>query len=278
MDRFWGNGNGEEYVNDLPIALHAVLEYHEDGGNIVRRSGFQVNVAGVFWVVSGLCRVTVNGETQELSAGQMFYVLFRESYRMECLSDVCYRCLGFYGPLAEAILLSYRLPRFLDIERPVEPIWNELISLASSRSESDRRHVAALIVDIFSCLAESDASGGSGERLIKQAMRLIHHHLADPDLGVDFLCEKLSVSRPHLTAVFRKYEKFTPGRSILNRRLARAYALLRGSDYPIAKVAGQCGFRDPKTFSRFIRRSSGMGPSAFREKFRRESEEPGGNR
>ena len=33
-----------------------------------------------------------------------------------------------------------------------------------------------------------------GERLIEQGMRLILRHLADPDLSVDFLCEKLEVN------------------------------------------------------------------------------------
>ncbi len=59
---------------------------------------------------------------------------------------------------------------------------------------------------------------------------------------------------------------------ILNKRLARAYSLLRGTDHPIARVAEECGFRDPKTFSRFIRRASGMGPQTFRSNFRREND------
>ena len=71
-----------------------------------------------------------------------------------------------------------------------------------------------------------------------------------------------------------EYQKYSPGRMILNKRLARAYSLLRGTDHPIARVAEECGFRDPKTFSRFIRRASGMGPQTFRSNFRRENDPP----
>ncbi len=273
-NKFWGNGNedgGIEY--HLPFDLHAVIECEESRGNIVERGGYHVNTAGLVWIVSGQCRAFLCGEERILNAGQMFYILFRDNYRLEALSrQLRYRQIGFYGPLAEAVLLSYRFPRFLNLERDAEPIWNEIVSLASSHNEFDRRHIAALILDFLASVSSMEMFENPGERLIEQGMRLILRHLADPDLSVDFLCEKLSVSRSRLTEQFHKYQKYSPGRMILNKRLARAYSLLRGTDHPIARVAEECGFRDPKTFSRFIRRASGMGPQAFRSNFRREND------
>ena len=112
------------------------------------------------------------------------------------------------------------------------------------------------------------------ERQMERALGLIQQQLSNPELGVNYLCEKLLISRSKLTEIFHRYFKWSPGREILNRKLARAYSLLRGTDYPVAKIARECGFRDPKTFSRFIRRSSGCGPREFRERHRRENEKP----
>ena len=60
---------------------------------------------------------------------------------------------------------------------------------------------------------------------------------------------------------------FSPGRFILNEKMARAVALLSGTDLPIDTVAKQCGFRDRPTFTRFMKRAKGMSPSEFREKY-----------
>ncbi len=275
-NKFWGNGNEDGYIEyHLPFDLHAVIEDDAIRGKIVERGGHHVNTAGLVWIVSGQCRVFLCGEERILNGGQMFYVLFRDNYRLEVLSEkLRYRQIGFSGPLAEAVLLSYHFPRFLDMIRDAEPVWNGLVSLASSHSEFDRRHIAALILELFACVSSAEMFENPGERLIEQGMRLILRHLADPELSVDFLCEKLSVSRSRLTEQFHKYQKYSPGRVILNKRLVRAYSLLRGTDHPIAKVAEECGFRDPKTFSRFIRRASGVGPQAFRGNSRRESDPP----
>ncbi len=260
-------------IQNLPFDLSSLLESQIARGKIVSEDRINDNTALLFWIVFGQCRVTVNREKRILTEGDFFYVLYREGFQLECLSENCrYRFIGLFGPLAEAVLLSYRLPRFLPMERDPEPIWKELVSSASSRNEIDRRRIVSLILGLIACVGRAESGTNPGERLIERGRHLIHQYLADPELGVDFLCEKLQVSRSRLTALFHRYLKVSPGREILNRRLVRAYALLRGTDYSITKIAEECGFRDPKTFSRFIRRSSGMGPREFRERFQMESE------
>ena len=260
-------------VYNLPFDLSSLLESQTLKGKIVSEDRINDNTALLYWIVFGQCRVTVNREKRILTEGDFFYVLYREGVQLECLSESCrYRFIGLFGPLAEAVLLSYRLPRFLPLERDPEPLWKELVGTASSRNEIDRRRIVSLILGILACVGGAENGANPGERLIEQGRRLIHQYLADPELGVDFLCEKLQVSRSRLTALFHRYLKVSPGREILNRRLVRAYALLRGTDYSIGKIAEECGFRDPKTFSRFIHRSSGMGPREFRDQFQRENE------
>ena len=235
----------------LPFYLEALNEFRMKRGQTYKKGGSYTRNVNLFWVVSGQCCVHVGGE-------ERFHI----------------RVISFLGPLAEATLLAYSLPRVLVLQRSGEKLWQELVKTASSNSELDQRHLCALILDFIACVSLTDSDGGSDERLMERAKQLLMRHLDDPDLSVDFLCDALQVSRAKLTRLFRQERLSPPGREILNRRLVRGYALLRGSDYPIATVARKCGFRDPKSFARFIRRASGMGPRDFRESYRRETAQP----
>ena len=259
----------------LPFYLEALNEFRMKRGQTYKKGGSYTRNVNLFWVVSGQCCVHVGGEERILDSGGVFHTLSLDQYHLETLSDSCHiRIISFLGPLAEATLLAYSLPRFLVLQRSGEKLWQELVKTASSNSELDQRHLCALILDFIACVSLTDLDGGSDERLMERAKQLLMRHLDDPDLSVDFLCDALQVSRAKLTRLFRQERLSPPGREILNRRLVRGYALLRGSDYPIATVARKCGFRDPKSFARFIRRASGMGPRDFRESYRRETALP----
>ena len=275
MSMFLGASKDVLSTFPLPVLLDSITEQYFQKGKIVRRDGISGKAACFLWLTSGHCRVKVAGEEQTMTEGMMFYVLYRDTYEFEVLSEKCVlRSIGFYGPLAEAILLSYSLPRFLVFQRSAEELWLDLVRVACSNNELDCRHVVALILDLLACVSKSGVGENSMERQMERALGLIQQQMSNPELGVNYLCEKLLISRSKLTEIFHRYFKWSPGREILNRKLARAYSLLRGTDYPVAKIARECGFRDPKTFSRFIRRSSGCGPREFRERYRRENEKP----
>lgn len=265
---FYGE-NHDSIKNFLPFDLDGLKEDVFTRGQILSKGGYRGDSVTLLWVLSGQCKAFVNGREEIMNADDMFYILYRESYRLECLSEECrFQTLSFFGPLAEPLMLSYHFPRFLTLERSVEPVWKQLLQFAQSYSEQDRRHIASLILDIFSCVAESSNEENTEERIIARARHLIFQNLSDPALSIDLLCEKLRISRSRLSVLFHRYLKNSPGREILDRRRARAEKLLQGTDHSITRIAQECGFRDPKTFSRFIRRATGFGPREFRDRSR----------
>ena len=46
---------------------------------------------------------------------------------------------------------------------------------------------------------------------------------------------------------------------------AEAQVLLLNTDFSVKELAARCGFADPNTFNRFIRRNMGMSPIAYRK-------------
>ena len=261
--------NSNSMEKFLPFDLEALKEDVFARGQILSKGGYRGDSVTLLWVLSGQCKAFVNGREEIMNADDMFYILYRESYRLECLSEECrFQTLSFFGPLAEPLMLSYHFPRFLTLERSVEPVWKQLIQFAQSYGEQDRRHIASLILDIFASVAESSNEENTEERIIARARHLIFQNLSDPALSIDSICEKLRISRSRLSVLFHRYLKNSPGREILDRRRARAENLLQGTDHSISHIAQECGFRDPTTFSRFIRRATGCGPREFRERAR----------
>ncbi|MEZ4934603.1 MAG: ATP-binding protein [Saprospiraceae bacterium] len=85
------------------------------------------------------------------------------------------------------------------------------------------------------------------------------------DLGVDDLCEELSISR---TQLFRKAKALTgesPVRFIQQMRLRKAKELLRTTELNVSEIAYEVGFTDPAYFSRAFNKEFGMSPSTIRK-------------
>jgi AraC-like DNA-binding protein len=72
------------------------------------------------------------------------------------------------------------------------------------------------------------------------------------------------LSIPHFNRRFRQRFGFSPLRYLIRARVARAIALLRESDLPIAQVAESSGYADVFFFHRQFRQIAGVTPGAVR--------------
>ena len=96
-------------------------------------------------------------------------------------------------------------------------------------------------------------------------------NLHDFDLGPDFMCRKLGVSRSVLYRAFEATGGVTE--YILRRRLAGAYRLIVDPAHPHERVgvlAARCGFSNVAVFNRAFRHAYGMPPTELRDAVRRD--------
>nr|WMC98984.1 AraC family transcriptional regulator [Aminobacter aminovorans] len=89
--------------------------------------------------------------------------------------------------------------------------------------------------------------------------RLIEANVPEPDLGPEFLCQRLGMSRAKL------YRLFEPiggvGAYIQQRRLTRAYHALTDpaqAHLYVGIIAARCGFGSASVFSRAFRQAFGL--------------------
>lgn len=93
--------------------------------------------------------------------------------------------------------------------------------------------------------------------------RLIEEHLTDPYLDVDFLANKLFMSRASLYRKIKALSNLTPYEMIELIKLNKAAKLIQTGAYKINEVAVVAGFSSPAQLSKSFKRKFGKSPHQF---------------
>jgi len=86
-------------------------------------------------------------------------------------------------------------------------------------------------------------------------------------LTVSDMARAAGLSRSHFSAQFKRAFGESPHAYLLTRRLERAAALLRTTDYPVADVCFRVGLDSVGSFTSSFRRAYGRTPTAYRAVF-----------
>lgn len=143
----------------------------------------------------------------------------------------------------------------------------ELLALYEKNPELSREKLRALL-NIIHILIRSFWEDGLILR--NRSMRsvkieqYISEHLGEP-LSVEALCRQFSMSKFALYSLFREEFHCTVNGYILEKRMALARKLLKGSTGNITQVAESCGFADYNYFIRVFRDRMGITPLQYRK-------------
>src|SRR3954463_6724174 len=104
------------------------------------------------------------------------------------------------------------------------------------------------------------------DRHLLRAKDLIDARYADP-LDTAALAARACCSEAHFIRSFKRAFGETPHRYLLTRRLERAAALLRATDYSVAEICLSVGLASIGSFTTSFRRVYGMSPTEYRAAF-----------
>ena len=93
----------------------------------------------------------------------------------------------------------------------------------------------------------------------------IEENINNPDLSVQDLAQSMNVSRTILFVRMKNIFDSSPNNYVLNTRINYAKKLLMQSGIRVSDVAYQCGFSDPRYFSRCFKKLVGMLPKEYAE-------------
>jgi transcriptional regulator GlxA family with amidase domain len=106
-----------------------------------------------------------------------------------------------------------------------------------------------------------------GAGTLERARRWLEDHLERP-YSLEETARAAATSSRSLLRHFRAALGKTPLQYLHEVRATRARMLLETSYLPVDSIAELCGYRDAAMFRRVFGKSSGMSPSAYRERFR----------
>lgn len=100
--------------------------------------------------------------------------------------------------------------------------------------------------------------------LLTRMQKLIDDNLANADLNVDFLAERLGISRSGLYDKIRSLADITPHELIQISRLKKAAEYLAEGKYRVQEVSYMVGISNSSYFSRLFQKQFGVKPSEFK--------------
>jgi len=114
-------------------------------------------------------------------------------------------------------------------------------------------------------LEEGDRIESSNERMLRKAMDLMTTNLGTTDFGVEQLSQMLGVSKMKCYRLFKELLNLSPSEVLTQLRLKKAESLLQQGNLTIAEISFECGFNDPKYFSKTFKKHFNSSPSSFKK-------------
>ena len=103
-------------------------------------------------------------------------------------------------------------------------------------------------------------------RYLLSARDFADARFSDP-IGVDDMARCAGLSRAHFSSEFKRAFGESPHGYLLTRRLERAAALLRTTDYTVADICMEVGLSSVGSFTTSFRRMFGRTPTDYRAAF-----------
>ena len=95
---------------------------------------------------------------------------------------------------------------------------------------------------------------------LQRMNKLIEENFSNSDLNVNFLADKLNISRSGLFAKIKVLADVTPNEMIQIVRLKRAAQLLKEGQYSVSEIGYMVGFSNPSYFSKCFTKQFGIRP------------------
>lgn len=258
---------------------------HAELSLMVYNVGFQKCPPGYGWgpgvrdhyllhyIVSGKGCYQTEGETYQIGAGQAFLSYPDQPiyYCADKNDPWEYYWVGFSGPAAPLLLAQTSFGR----QKPVisleagERMRQGLLDIYKARGSDypSAVRMAGYLQAVIGILMEGGAceqQKGTYEHANRAAAFLQQNYSAA--IGVEEAAAHVGISRSHLYRAFQTEFGCSPSAYLTSYRVQRARQLLKHSDLAVGVVAVSVGFEDPLYFSRVFRRETGMSPSEYREK------------
>ncbi len=146
--------------------------------------------------------------------------------------------------------------------KPFEPsaLLGRISRLLKSVSEIKER---VRIQTIAEAEAKPIEAESANEKMLARIAKIIEENISDPDLNVNFLCEKSGMATKQLYRLIKKYMGISPLDYIRRVRLQKAAMLLSQHRFTVSEISYMVGFKTPSYFAKCFQAQFGVKPSQY---------------
>lgn len=98
---------------------------------------------------------------------------------------------------------------------------------------------------------------------MQRVMKIINRNLSNPDMNVEFLADKIGISRAHFYRRLKSITDFSPVEFLKNARLQEAARLLTERNCDVSDACQATGFKSVSAFSTAFKNFYGMTPTQY---------------
>ncbi len=212
--------------------------------------------------------VNLEKNKKNIPAGSMIYWEKCGHYYGRTDKNWMHTWIHFDGPEATRIIRRAGLRPFQVISPPMVSVERLLIQIdrEMSRMIPDMVIVRNLFEVFIREIVRAGADGTVQIPMRMEEIRLYIENNYRKSIPLEKLARKFSISKPHLSAEFKRWFGLPPGEYQIEKRLREAEILLMDNNLQIADVADRVGWDDVCHFSKIFKKHRGKSPSAVRHR------------
>ena len=240
----------------------------------------------LIYVKSGRIRLQIGEHIYEAGPGTLSLISRLERHSIEIISEDYVRYTVTISPEVEKYaaymgetLISALVNRPVTFQHAVmladaeaaERLLQQLVEESDAPEMLDDKMRVFLLSQllVLFCRAYPDSIPEKPENLqrIQQVRQYLEENYA-AKCDLESLAQRFHLSQSYLSHQFREVTGSSVIAYLTAFRIAEAKRCLVHTDWPVAKVATECGFSDHSNFGRTFRSMTGMSPKEFRSKYR----------
>ncbi len=232
----------------------------------------EFRIYGIEYIVTGTCRLTIDGQVQELSPGSIFGYGPGVSYQLENTgrTPLVKRFIEFGGEQAAELIKNTLLEKREAVNLRREPwikeAFQNLQDCGSVSTDNGQLVCGHLLRYLIARLGQvktlDEASCTPSYMAFETCKSYLENFYADISAAHE-VADACNVSHPHLCRLFKRFSDETPTRMLLRLKLTRSVDLLERGNLLIKEIAEKVGFDDQYYFSKRFKEYFGVSPKHY---------------
>lgn len=212
--------------------------------------------------LSGSMLYSVNGETYNMSAGDILFIPKSSEYIVQELEEGEYISLHM-----ESSQLPHMPPKKYRLHSSTKELFIDLWRLWLAKKTESIFECYSISYKLFALIThfeQMNYSSKSKYNLISGTVDYLEKHMFDNNLDVMTLGTHSGISYVYFYKLFKEFFNSSPSEYIKNKRITYAKNLFDADEtLLVSQVAEMAGYSDPLYFSRLFKKETGIAPKEY---------------